>query len=87
MRLTRFTDFGLRTLTRRVADFAGTFTVEEIVIAFATSLSDPAGVVRDLAGANFVIARRGACGGLVRESQNKEIASPPLKGLATGAAA
>lgn len=70
MRLTKFTDFGLRTLGRWVAEFAGTFTIEEIGIAFATSLSDPAGVVRDLAGANFAIARRGACGGLVRGSQN-----------------
>ena len=43
---------------------------EEFGIAFATSLHHLAEVGRDLAGANFAIARRGACGGVVRGSQN-----------------
>ncbi len=55
--LTRFADFGLRTLRRWAVEFAGTFTIEEFGIAFATSLSHLAGVGRDLAGANFAIAR------------------------------
>jgi Rrf2 family nitric oxide-sensitive transcriptional repressor len=63
MRLTRFTDFGLRALMRLAAEPARTFTTDEIATAFAISRNHLTKVVRNLAGAGFVMTRRGAGGG------------------------
>ncbi len=63
MAFTGFADFGLCTLTRCAVEFAGTLTLEEIGIAFAKSR-------HHLAGANFAVARRGVCGGVVRGSRD-----------------
>jgi Rrf2 family nitric oxide-sensitive transcriptional repressor len=63
MRLTAFTDFGLRTLMRLVGDPDRLFTTEEIAAEYAISRHHLVKVVRDLAGAGFIATRRGAGGG------------------------
>lgn len=64
MRLTAFTDFGLRALMRMAGEPARTFTAEEIAREFAISRNHLTKVVRDLAGAGFVETQRGAGGGM-----------------------
>ncbi len=63
MRLTSFTDFGLRTLMRLAGEPERTFTTEEIATEFAISRNHLTKVVRDLAGAGFLVTQRGAGGG------------------------
>lgn len=65
MRLTLFTDYGLRTLMRLAADPARTFTSDEIATAFAISRNHLVKIVRELAAAGFVRTQRGAAGGFV----------------------
>lgn len=63
MRLTMFTDFGLRALMRLAGDPKRSFTTDEIAKEFAISRHHLSKVVRDLANAGYVITQRGAGGG------------------------
>ncbi|MCB1884895.1 MAG: Rrf2 family transcriptional regulator [Geminicoccaceae bacterium] len=63
MHLTAFTDFGLRVLMRLAADPARTFTTDGIARDLGVSRHHLAKVVRGLAAAGFVAARRGTGGG------------------------
>ncbi|MEQ1756179.1 MAG: Rrf2 family transcriptional regulator [Micropepsaceae bacterium] len=71
MRLTSFTDFGLRALMRLAGDPARSFTTEEIACEFSISRNHLTKVVRELATAGYVKTQRGAGGGirLAREAQ------------------
>jgi len=63
MRLTSFTDFGLRALMRLAGEPGRVFTTDEIAREFAISRNHLTKVVRDLAAAGFVVTQRGAGGG------------------------
>ena len=64
MRLTSFTDFGLRTLMRLAADPDRAFTTEEIAQTYAISRHHLTKVVRELADGGFISTHRGSNGGL-----------------------
>ncbi|MCW5771061.1 MAG: Rrf2 family transcriptional regulator [Rhodospirillaceae bacterium] len=64
MRLTAFTDYGLRALMRLAGAPGRSFSTDEIAREFAISRHHLTKVVRDLAAAGFVATRRGAGGGL-----------------------
>jgi Rrf2 family transcriptional regulator, nitric oxide-sensitive transcriptional repressor len=70
MRLTAFTDYGLRALMRLAGDPSRVFTAEEIASEFAISRNHLTKIIRDLAAAGFVDTHRGAKGGFV-------LAKPP----------
>jgi Rrf2 family nitric oxide-sensitive transcriptional repressor len=63
MRLTAFTDFGLRALMRLAGDPDRSFTTDEIATEFAISRHHLIKVVRRLADAGYVKTQRGAGGG------------------------
>jgi Rrf2 family nitric oxide-sensitive transcriptional repressor len=63
MRLTQFTDFGLRALMRLAGDPQRSFTTGDIATEFAISRNHLTKVIRDLADAGFVQTQRGAGGG------------------------
>lgn len=63
MRLTSFTDFGLRALMRLAGAPGRSFTTEEMAREFAISRNHLTKVVRDLARAGYVATQRGAGGG------------------------
>lgn len=63
MRLTAFTDYGLRALMRLAGEPDRVFTADEIAREFAISRNHLTKVVRDLAGAGLVKTQRGAAGG------------------------
>lgn len=63
MRLTAFTDFGLRALMRLAGEPERLFTTEEIAAEYAISRHHLVKVVRDLAAAGFIETRRGTGGG------------------------
>lgn len=63
MRLTAFTDFGLRALMRLAGEPDRLFTTDEIAGEFAISRHHLIKVVRRLAEAGYVITQRGAGGG------------------------
>lgn len=63
MRLTAFTDFGLRALMRLAGAPDRSFTTDEIATEFAISRHHLTKVVRELADAGFVKTQRGAGGG------------------------
>ncbi|MCU0885198.1 MAG: Rrf2 family transcriptional regulator [Beijerinckiaceae bacterium] len=63
MRLTRFTDFGLRVLMRLAGAPGQSFTVEAMATEFRISREHLTKVVRELARAGFVQTQRGAAGG------------------------
>lgn len=65
MRLTSFTDFGLRALMRLAGEPARVFTTEEIAREFGISRSHLTKVVQDLAAAGIVVTQRGARGGFM----------------------
>lgn len=64
MRLTSFTDFGLRALMRLAGDPDRSFTTDEIAAEFAISRNHLTKVVRDLASAGYITTQRGAKGGM-----------------------
>ena len=64
MRLTSFTDYGLRTLMRLAGAPDRAFTTDEIAAEFRISRHHLTKVVQDLSRAGYVDARRGAGGGL-----------------------
>jgi Rrf2 family transcriptional regulator, nitric oxide-sensitive transcriptional repressor len=63
MRLTLFTDFGLRALMRLAAEPERSFTTEELASELAISRNHLVKIVRDLGAAGFVRTRRGKSGG------------------------
>ena len=63
MRLTSFTDFGLRALMRLAGEPTRSFATNEIAAEFGISRNHLAKVVRDLADGGFVATQRGAGGG------------------------
>jgi Rrf2 family nitric oxide-sensitive transcriptional repressor len=63
MRLTQFTDFGLRALMRLAADTHRSFSTGDIAAEFGISRNHLTKVIRDLADAGFVQTQRGAGGG------------------------
>lgn len=63
MRLTAFTDFGLRALMRLAGEPDRAFTSDEMAREFSISRHHLMKVVRDLAEAGFVVTQRGARGG------------------------
>jgi Rrf2 family transcriptional regulator, nitric oxide-sensitive transcriptional repressor len=64
MRLTAFTDFGLRALMRLAGEPERVFTTEEIAREFAISRHHLTKVVRELADARLVTTQRGGRGGV-----------------------
>jgi Rrf2 family nitric oxide-sensitive transcriptional repressor len=64
MRLTLFTDFGLRALMRLAGAPDRSFTVPEIAEEFAISRDHLMKVVRELARHGFITTQRGAGGGI-----------------------
>ena len=73
MRLTSFTDFGLRALMRLAGAPDRSFTVAQIAEEFAISREHLMKVVRALAREGFVTARRGAAGGIALARPASEI--------------
>lgn len=63
MRLTAFTDYGLRTLMRLAGAPEQSFTTDEIACEFRISRNHLTKVVQDLAKAGYVRTQRGAGGG------------------------
>jgi Rrf2 family transcriptional regulator, nitric oxide-sensitive transcriptional repressor len=63
MRLTAFTDFGLRALMRLAGEADRSFSTGEIANEFGISRHHLIKVVGDLANAGFIITQRGAGGG------------------------
>jgi Rrf2 family transcriptional regulator, nitric oxide-sensitive transcriptional repressor len=63
MRLTSFTDYGLRALMRLAGEPDRIFTTDEIANEFAISGNHLTKVVRELAYAGFITTHRGAGGG------------------------
>jgi Rrf2 family nitric oxide-sensitive transcriptional repressor len=63
MRLTAFTDYGLRALMRLAGEPERLFTTEEIAREFDISRHHLTKVVRELAEGGFVTTQRGAAGG------------------------
>lgn len=63
MRLTSFTDYGLRALMRLAGEPERLFTTDEIAHEFQISRNHLTKVVRALAEAGFIATQRGASGG------------------------
>ena len=63
MRLTSYTDFGLRALMRLAGEPDRSFTTDEIAGEFEISRNHLIKVVRGLAEAGYVKTQRGAAGG------------------------
>ena len=63
MRLTQFTDFGLRALMRLAAETHRSFSTGDIAAEFGISRHHLTKVIRDLADAGFVQTQRGVGGG------------------------
>ena len=63
MRLTAFTDFGLRALMRLAGEPTRSFSTKEIATEFDISRNHLSKVVRDLADGGFIATQRGAGGG------------------------
>jgi Rrf2 family nitric oxide-sensitive transcriptional repressor len=72
MRLTAFTDFGLRALMRLAGEPNRSFSTHEIATEFGISRNHLTKVIRDLAEGGFVTTQRGAGGGfrLARPAQS-----------------
>ena len=64
MRLTSFTDFGLRTLMRLAGAPGRSFTTDEIAREFTISRNHLTKVVRALGRAGFITTQRGSGGGI-----------------------
>lgn len=64
MRLTSFTDFGLRAMMRLAGDPDRIFTTDELAREFAISRNHLTKVVRELADRGFLVTHRGAGGGM-----------------------
>jgi Rrf2 family nitric oxide-sensitive transcriptional repressor len=73
MRLTAFTDFGLRVLMRLAGEPGRAFTTAEIAEEFAISRNHLTKVVGELAAAGYIETRRGAAGGFRLARPAREI--------------
>lgn len=73
MRLTAFTDFGLRVLMRLAGEPGRAFTTAEIADEFAISRNHLTKVVRELASAGYIETWRGAAGGFRLARPAREI--------------
>lgn len=75
MRLTSFTDYGLRALMRLAGQPERQFTTDEISQEFNISRNHLSKIIRELAGAGIIVTRRGAAGGfqLARTADNISI--------------
>jgi Rrf2 family transcriptional regulator, nitric oxide-sensitive transcriptional repressor len=73
MRLTMFTDYGLRALMRLAGEPTRVFTTEEIAREFQISRNHLTKVIRDLSEAGFINTLRGAGGGLLLAKPAAEI--------------
>ena len=73
MRLTEFTDFGLRALMRLAADPQRVFTTDEIASEFAISRNHLMKIIHNLAKAGFVVTQRGTGGGFRLSKPPEEI--------------
>ena len=73
MRLTAFTDYGLRALMRLAAEPDRTFTTDEIAREFEIPRNHLMKVVRELADAGFFTTRRGGGGGFMLARPPKRI--------------
>jgi len=65
MRLTQFTDFGLRALMILAGQPRRSFTTEEIAAKAGVSRHHMVKIVRELARAGFIATRRGKSGGFM----------------------
>lgn len=63
MRLTSFTDFGMRALMRLAGDPERVFTTDEIAHDFGISRNHLTKIIRELAAAGIIATQRGAGGG------------------------
>ena len=73
MRLTQFTDFGLRALMRLAGEPDRSFTTDEMAAEFDISRNHLTKVVRQLAAARYVVTQRGATGGFRLAQPAKKI--------------
>lgn len=73
MRLTSFTDFGLRALMRLAAEPERLFTVAEISEAFGVSRNHMNKVIQALSSADIIVTQRGAGGGFKLARKPTEI--------------
>ncbi len=73
MRLTSFTDFGLRVLMRMAGDPERPFTTAELAEEFRISRNHLAKVISALAGAGYLETRRGGGGGATLAKSPHEI--------------
>lgn len=73
MRLTSFTDFGLRALMRLAAEPGQVFTTEDLAREFAVSRHHLTKVLQELAAAGLVRTQRGAGGGVLLAQPAEEI--------------
>lgn len=73
MRLTMFTDYGLRALMRLAGEPQRVFTTDEIAREFAISRNHLTKVVRELAHAGFVATQRGSNGGFMLAKSAEQI--------------
>ncbi|MBZ0162041.1 MAG: Rrf2 family transcriptional regulator [Notoacmeibacter sp.] len=63
MRLTSFTDYGLRALMQLAAEPDRVFTTDETASAFGISRNHLVKIIRELAAAGIIATQRGAGGG------------------------
>ncbi len=63
MRLTSFTDYGLRALMQLAAEPDRVFTTDEIASAFGISRNHLVKIIRELAAGGIIATQRGAGGG------------------------
>ena len=73
MRLTAFTDFGLRVLMRMAGDPHRHFTTAELADEFRVSRNHLAKVISALAAGGLLATRRGAGGGAILARQPEDI--------------
>ncbi len=73
MRLTSFTDFGLRVLMRMAGDPDRPFTTAELADEFQVSRNHLAKVISALAAAGYLETRRGGGGGAVLARRPEDI--------------
>lgn len=73
MRLTSFTDFGLRMLMRMAGDPARAFSTSELAKDLGLSRNHLAKIMQHLSRAGFIVTRRGGGGGAVLARPAAEI--------------
>lgn len=73
MRLTSFTDYGLRVLMRAAGEPGRAFTTAELAAEFRVSRNHLAKVISALAGAGYLETRRGGGGGAMLARPAAEI--------------